>query len=733
MLDGTRTAPHDGPATAAAAPARAFRPDVEGLRAVAVGLVVLFHAGVAALPGGFVGVDVFFVLSGFLITGLLVEELARTGTISIRGFYARRVRRLLPLAVLVLAVTALVSWAVVPPVDHPRVGGDVLAAALYAANWRFAGTSTEYMGADVDKSPVLHFWSLGVEEQFYVVWPLLLLLATGALLVRRRRARGPLPRAAVVRRAAVALALVGGASFAASVVLSPTTGGWAYYGLHTRAWELAVGGGLALALAAPGPLSRLPRPAAVLLGWAGVAAVVASAVLIDGSTAFPGSAALGPVLGTAALVAAGAGVGGAAVRGSASRVLSHPVPRYVGRISYAWYLWHWPFLVLGRQLGTERGWDPALVVVAAVVLSFAASALSNVLVEEPARRSRWLSLRPVRSLAAGALLTAAGVAAALVLGPARGPVEVPDQLAEQVPQVQGDVEAPAQAPAVPVLTPEQARADTERPPDCFVSYSGTRPPAECVFGDPEGTVDVAMIGDSHAMHWYPALDALARERGWRLHMWAKTACPSIDVRVWVDKYATEYDACGVWREGVLQQLEQGPRMDLLLVARSMGYVRATLGEGDEVLPGDAVGAAWQEAAERTLPRLGAVADRVLVVRDNPWAPEDVPTCLSARDPADWEGCSFDRETGTYLDEDLAVAERTAARRTGAPLGFLDMTDVLCPGARCPVVADNGVIMYVDNSHFTDTFSRSLTTELGRRIDLALRNDPLPAGGEGAGG
>ena len=377
-----------------------FRGDIEGLRAVAVVLVVAFHAGVGVVGGGFVGVDVFFVLSGFLITGLLVDEIARTGSISIGDFYARRVRRLLPLSTLVLAATAVATFVLVPPIDREGVAGDIVGAAVWGANWKFAAESTQYM-ADTDKSPVLHYWSLAVEEQFYVVWPLLLLLLVGS--------SGLALRAWPVafRRISLALAVVIGGSLALSWLQTDAAEPFAYFGLHTRAWELGIGAALALLRPMLPLMTRGAAQGAALLG---ATMVVGAAVAMDESTPFPGTAALVPVLGTALVVAAGARL----PDGVVSRTLSRPVPRYVGRISYAWYLWHWPVLVLatarwgeattGDDGAAASSHAPATVVVAAVALSFVLAAASHHAVEQPLRRARFLVLSRRRSLAAGGVL-----------------------------------------------------------------------------------------------------------------------------------------------------------------------------------------------------------------------------------------------------------------------------------------------------------------------------------------
>src|SRR5829696_2843268 len=319
-----------------------FRPDLEGLRAVAVGLVLLYHADVPGIRGGYVGVDVFFVLSGFLITGLLIRELSATGRISLSQFYARRARRLLPASAVVLVVTAVASAIMLPPLRMPDVAGDIAAAAAYVSNYRFAAQATDYLGSELAPSPVLHFWSLGVEEQFYLFWPALLTLVAGVAFARGNVGGG-------VHRVAITLAVVFVASLGLSLWLTTVQQPWAFFSLPTRAWELALGGLIAIPVVG----RWIPPAISPLLAWAGLALVVYAGVAFNAGTPFPGLAALVPTVGSALVIAAGLGRDSPAVGPGPrpavpgpGRLLSLPPVRFLGRISYSLYLWHWPILVL---------------------------------------------------------------------------------------------------------------------------------------------------------------------------------------------------------------------------------------------------------------------------------------------------------------------------------------------------------------------------------------------------
>jgi peptidoglycan/LPS O-acetylase OafA/YrhL len=434
-LGGIKEAP---PRPSLPRPARAsdeFRPDIEGLRAVAVLAVLAYHAGVPGLRGGYVGVDVFFVISGFLITGLILRELERTGAVSLPAFYARRARRLLPAAACALVATVLVSAFVLPPLRVPDIAGDGVAAALYSANIRFALQSTDYLRADLAPSPLLHYWSLGVEEQFYLFWPALLLL------VGRGRSKPTV-------NIAIAVVVIGIASLALAIVLTSVAAPWAFYSLPSRAWELALGAIVVVGSRAFLPGTRL----SVLAGCLGLALVCLSAAVFDTSTPFPGTAALMPTIGTAFILVAGL----RRPRSGVARLLALPPLRFLGKISYSLYLWHWPALLLpAAALGRAL---PLRVRFALALLVIPVAAASHRWIEEPIRQGRLAALRPSRTLAmAGAISL---IAAILSVGSGvvgstrlRGPVPLD-------------------------LVPSLAAAKDDLPPiykdGCHLSYTDTR-------------------------------------------------------------------------------------------------------------------------------------------------------------------------------------------------------------------------------------------------------------------
>jgi peptidoglycan/LPS O-acetylase OafA/YrhL len=371
---------------------RKFRPDVEGLRALAILLVVLYHADVPGVRGGYVGVDVFFVISGFLITGLLFKEADNSGRVSLTRFYARRFRRILPAATVVIILTVLASYHWLGFLQGNSVAIDAKWASVFLANIHFAVIGTQYFGSETPPSPLQHMWSLSVEEQFYAVWPLLLLTVT--MIARRISLR--------LRLGAVLVVIIG-ASLAWSIIETSQNGVWAYFSPLTRAWELAAGG--LIAVAAP-LAARIPKPVALVVGFGGLIGILVSGTVFSARTPYPGSAVALPVLGTVMVIAAGSAVAGMGVE----RILRPRPVQWLGARSYSLYLWHWPILVIAAErVGKVLPvWQNMLCLLAAL----AASALTYWLIENPIRRARVLVARPVVSVVMGLCLIGATLAVA---------------------------------------------------------------------------------------------------------------------------------------------------------------------------------------------------------------------------------------------------------------------------------------------------------------------------------
>ena len=693
-----------------------FRPDIEGLRAVAVIAVVLYHAGIPGVAGGYIGVDVFFVISGFLITGLLWREVTTTDTVRLGRFYGARARRLLPAAATVGVVTAAAAAAVLPPLQARGVFLDGIASALYVGNYRFALQGTDYLSSD-GPSPFQHYWSLGVEEQFYMVWPVLII---GTAWLVRRVKSGATERATPY---AVVLALVGAASLAAGVMCTRTSPGWAFFSLPTRAWELAAGGLVALSIQ---QWRRLPLLPAAIAGWGGLALIALTCTQLRPGTPYPGTAALLPVLGTALVIGAGCVTGGL----GAGRVLCRPAMRAIGRVSYSWYLWHWPVLLLMPQLLGEPAGLPARLTATAVSAGLAVITLH--LVEDPGRFAAALRRSVKASLAvAGAASAAAACACVLLLtltpvpaghglaapkanivavSPTNVPAVSPREAAvrQAFAQVRDAVAASAAVRAVPSnLDPPLARAPADKAAvfvnGCVRSWRDVGQ-SECATGDVASPTTVALVGDSHAAMWEPAFQQVAEQRHWRLEALAKVTCPLLELRITSPYLGRAYTECVQWRGQIMDRLKaEHPRLVVLDMSRRYG---ADFGF-------TSYDPAWIDSLGRTVAQLRSTGAAVLVLGPAPDPHGSAPACLSGH-LDDATACAPTRPGA--LDDGGIGAERAAT--TGAGGQYADLTDLFCAPDRCPVIVGN-TLVFRDDNHVTTEYAQLLTPVIGTLADRAL--------------
>ena len=650
-----------------------FRPDIEGLRGVAVLLVVLYHAGIPAVSGGYVGVDVFFALSGYLITDLLAAEVEATGRVDLRRFYARRARRLLPaIGVLLLAVGAF-AYVFYSPLEQRPIAETALATALYVSNVVFAQGATNYLAAGAEANPLLHTWSLAVEEQFYLGWPLLVWLAFVGL---RRQPSG--------RRLAVAIAALAVVSFGLALWLLDTLRAhWAFFASPPRAWEFALGGlGALLPRMRWGAGRTASRwDGARVLGWLGLAGVVWAGVSYTQYTPFPGWTALAPVVGTVwALRAGAAPPGGQTAAPGLVRVLGWRPLQTLGRLSYSWYLWHWPVLVFAVGLYGEVSLGVRVALAAA---SLVLAEASYRLVENPVRHARRLR-RPAAGLALLAAVTVGGAALSAAWVRASG--------------------AAASAPG----QTRYAEAARDLQDGCITGIADAGL-TRCALGDTTSSTVAVLYGDSHAHHWLPTADRLARERGWRLETVMKNSCGAVDATRSYRLLSRDYVECDAWRARALAYVDS---------LRPALVVVASAAESYEGVDPDE----WVGGTRRVLSRLADAGGAVLQVRDVPRPTFHVPACLAR---AAWRGgpdaaCSFPGAPETEV-----YAAQTAAARGLSAVTTADLTAAVCPGSPCEVVRDDTLVVYRDTDHLTASFARTLAPDMGRAADRALARPPRP--------
>jgi peptidoglycan/LPS O-acetylase OafA/YrhL len=661
-------------------PRRPLRRDIQGLRALAVVLVVLDHAGVEFFSGGFVGVDVFFVISGFLISGHLVERLGTTGRVDFVGFYAARTRRILPAATVTIIATAAAAFVLVSPLRIRDILSDAIASALYVPNILFAVRETDYL-AGTAPSPFQHFWSLGVEEQFYLLWPLALL---GAFVLTRGSRRGVL----------VAIGVIGVVSFAASIVATADAPSVAFFSPHTRAWEFAVGA--VIAGIAP-TLSRVPSVLAQVLSWTGLGLILVTAAAYSAETGYPGAAALVPVLGAALVVA----FGERGARGAVALLRQRPV-QFLGAISYSLYLVHWPVLVLAHE---SIGLGQPLPVGIGVILVIASVPVAWLLyrfVETPFRvgtAARGPGAPDSRSvLAVSAAVVMVLVAALFVTGGAAGRMPLTSDRAEPVVPLS---RLPAGTGFVPQnITPGLAAASGDTgaiyTPECQQNLSGSAV-LTCGFGVTDSAQTIALFGDSHAGRWFPALDLAAQGLDFRLDTYTKSGCRSEEtVAAWG---SSANASCSVWRNDVVALLNENPP-DVIVLANHLGP-RPDRNQAQ-------LETEWTDGLSQLLDRLPA-SSRVVTLADSPEFDSSPILCLSSHlENADT--CAVPRATA--LNPAIRAAQQAAAAEHGAEV--VDLTDYFCNEADCPAVI-GPTLVYSDEHHLTASFSLALGPALQQAL------------------
>jgi peptidoglycan/LPS O-acetylase OafA/YrhL len=664
--------------------ARGVRGDIQALRAFAVMAVVLYHLWPMHVPGGYIGVDAFFVISGFLITSHLLREVDRTGKIDLPQFWARRVRRLLPASLLVAVVSAVAVLVLVPREMWQTFLQDTIAATVYVLNWALAAQAVDYLAAESAASPVQHYWSLSVEEQFYLVWPLLIV---GAMWLAVRSGKS--------RRSAIfaVLAVTTVASLVYGVVLTFTDPAAAYFVTPTRAWQFGAGALLAFlstTLANRGGFSAI-------VSWTGMAALVVSVFAYGSGTPFPGFAALLPVVGVLLVVAAGESNHPLAP----TRLYNLSPVRWLGDNSYSIYLWHWPpIVILPYVLGGNLDYRHKLAILAGTLIL---AWLTKLYIEDPVRKTPVLAKRRPRVTYAVLVGTTVVALAAPLMGISviNAQERESEQLANQAIgtecfgaaaiQPDGSICSPE---TVTEIVPEPAVAESDLPPvytdECRVQPEGEGV-LECVLGDPDGEHSIAMVGDSHLAQWATPMSEIGKANGWRITLFFKGACAFSAAIESLDSTFDE-TTCIAWNDEVLDRILTGG-FDGVVTSSRAGYTFVdAAGEPDR---GTAVGGFRDRWAELT-----AAGMPVAVLADTPRMPDEARECVTTA--ADTASCGVDRSEAFSLPEYFHAAARDADDVT-----LVDLGDRFCTDDRCPAVVGSVFVYRDGSSHMTDTFARTL--------------------------
>jgi peptidoglycan/LPS O-acetylase OafA/YrhL len=672
--------------------------------------VVVYHLWPNRLHGGFVGVDVFFVISGYLITGHLLREQLSRGGIRLAQFWSRRAKRLLPGAFLTILATGAAVLLVVPSALWTQYGRELIASTVYVQNWELAASAVDYLDADNQASPFQHFWSLSVEEQFYIALPLLLLLLT--LVVRKRVS--PRTTARILLGTVVVVSLVW------CIVQTRTNPGVAYFSTATRAWEFALGG-LAATVSLPAARSTVARGVRTGAALVGAIALVASLVVITPATPFPGIAAALPVVGATLLVTFGAG--------TAFELLGSIRPiAFVGRISYSLYLWHWPLVVIVPiALGHPLGWKSK---VAVLVVSLALAAATTVWFEEPLRFSSWVrTLRPRRVAVFGVVCTV--LVAALGVSTLTA-VHVQEVQAAAFTKELSQGHAPCFGAAAEISAPkpciDRRLADVRVPAPAAAKEDDPNPSPDepdrnrarcwsgkfetCILGKESGySKRFIVIGDSHSNTLLQAYDDIGKRNGWRFDLAGTGGCYLTTAQQDAIK-PSSLNTCNRWKQLAIAYVKSHRNTaDALVVAHSTTQMPVTAPEGPvrDAATRKGLVDAWQQAAGDRLP--------VIAIRDNPVPRRDVVACVSQMSGPTTTACDQPRQAalGQTDSSAEAVKEFTAG---GGRAALVDLTRYYCTDTTCPAVI-GGVLVYRDTSHITGTWAKTLEPYLDQQLRATL--------------
>ena len=655
-----------------------FRPDIQGLRAVAVALVILAHAGVAGFAGGYVGVDVFFVLSGYLITGLLLEERVATGTIRYGEFLARRLRRLLPAMLAMLLVVLIVSTIVLTPFEMRQQSRSFPYAAAWISNFFFSFAERDYFLALQDHDLFLHTWSLGVEEQFYLIWPWLVLLFVGF----KARVADRLSQGKVIL---VGFAMVFVASLVLSIYLSANLPLLAFYMMPSRFWQFALGSGVYAGMHMAFDwravsMGRKGKIGAWIAGLTGVMLVICSAVLLSPDISYPGWYALAPSFGAALLIAAGR----ISDRAAAGPILSSGLFVWIGDRSYSLYLWHWPILILGTATGISGLVAGKLVLVA---LTVALAMLSYRYIELPFWKGRFRTAIPKHVVVYAVTTIIVSVTAYNALERQVFGSSVESLVADGYdPRMDAD----------PRVYLSGLHCDT--------GHFATQV-VPCALGNPSGERLAVLLGDSIGAQWSPTVSEIFSSPEWQILVLTKSACAIVDKTWHYNKAGGDYTVCTEWRNMVLDYIDMiAP--DVLIIGSSATY--------------NFTATDWVDGTTRVLQRVAPSVGHVVLIAGTPHLSFDGPSCLEDPWRFSFRLINGDRECEEAMTETRSDVVANYLRQSASGfvnVGVVELGGLVCPDGRCAAQTTDGVVIFRDEKHITASFARSLVPLFKNRLEV----------------
>lgn len=664
---------------------------------MAVGLVLLFHLWPGRIPGGFVGVDVFFVISGFLITGHLYKELTTTGTIKITKFWARRVMRLLPLAFTVLIFSVLALIFLLPETSWGMNVRQILASLFYIENWILAVDSVDYMAAENQPSLVQHYWSLSIEEQFYFALPILVLSAYALSKFAQRSKPQPFTTRTVLL---VTLGFVAVVSFIVSIIYTSYDPAQAYFITPTRLWEFAIGGLIALISNS----STLPEPIQNLVGWAGIMMILLSALFYSEATAFPGYTALLPVIGSALFIRYGAHTERSGVYWLASR---NSFVR-MGNWSYAIYLWHWPLIIIATYLLNDFKWPHKI---ALIVLTFFLAALSQRFIEDPLRHAKYFKV-PVRTFTAMAV-TIALIAAGTSMLPRVYASDYTDRVSLSDCTGANAILTGCSDPGLegdPLVPPAQvANEKSEQPyPECFIPGGKTDfDRSGCSLGaaPEDAELTIAIFGSSHARMWLPMLDEVGRQHNWNIQGYTKSACSPVPLSKTQpnDSGAEREDnqACDDFVLETAEEISNDPNIDVVATASLGGggtYFKADGAVASDQEKIESIDTMWQDWIDS--------GKTVVTFAEVPHFDNAAPECVESNPSRIAEECSISYEDGITS---RGVFQRITAEEGHSDIKLYDPARGMCDNDSCYSMVGNLITRY-DKHHLSEDFVLSYVND-----------------------